>query len=185
MEERNLVSFPRPCYNRIPNFIGKEFASRRLYELDEFKKAEACFTAPDSSLSEARRIILKEGKTLLVALPHKVGYKEIRGKELPDKAITISGFYRYGKEPKTPVSLFIQGAVAVDLKGNRLGKGTGYGDKEYEELKEMGLLKDNAKVLVIVHDCQVLEDISFLSEPHDIRVDIILTPSRMIRICES
>ncbi len=182
MEKNNLVSFPRPVYNRIPNFLGKEKAARWLYGLEEFQKARACFTAPDSSLSEARRIILKEGKTLLVALPHKVGYREIKGKNLADKATTIRGFGKYGKEAKAKVSLFIQGAVAVDLKGNRLGKGTGYGDMEYKELKERGLLEEEAKVIVLVHDCQVLEDLSSLVEPHDIKADLILTPTRLIRV---
>lgn len=181
MEKNNLVSFPRPCYGRIPNFIGCEKAARKLYELEEFLKAKGVFSAPDGVLKEARRIVLKEGKSLIVALPHIEGYLEIKGKELADKAITIKNFRKYGKEPKTFIEIFIQGSVAVDLKGNRLGKGRGYGDKEYKDLKIMGLLK-KPLVVTIVHDCQVLEDFSYLAEPHDIKVDVILTPTRLIRI---
>ncbi len=181
MERNNLVSFPRPCYGRIPNFIGSEKAARKLYEIKEFLKANGVFSAPDNVLKEARRIVLKEGKSLIVALPHIEGYLEIKGREIADKAITIKNFKKYGKEPETFVEVFIQGSVAVDLKGNRLGKGKGYGDKEYYDLKNKGLIK-KPLVITIVHDCQVLEDFSYLVEPHDIRVDVILTPTRIIRI---
>lgn len=180
MEKNNLVIFPRPCYGRIPNFIGSEKAARKLYEIKEFVKAKGVFSAPDAVLKEARRIVLKEDKSLIVALPHIEGYLEIKGKELADKAITIKNFKKYGKEPKTFIEVFIQGSVAVDLKGNRLGKGKGYGDKEYYDLKNMGLLR-KPLVVTIVHDCQVLEDFSYLIEPHDIKVDVILTPTRVIR----
>ncbi|MEO0096628.1 MAG: 5-formyltetrahydrofolate cyclo-ligase [candidate division WOR-3 bacterium] len=181
MERNNLVIFPVPCYGRIPNFIGSEKAARKLYEIKEFLRAQGVFSAPDSVLKEARRIILKEGKSLIVALPHIEGYLEIKGKEIADKAITIKNFKKYGKEPKTFVEVFIQGSVAVDLKGNRLGKGKGYGDKEYYDLKNKELIK-KPLVITIVHDCQVLEDFSYLAEPHDVKVDVILTPTRIIRI---
>lgn len=183
MEKNNLISFPKPCYGRIPNFIGSEKAARKLYQIKEFLKAQGVFSAPDGVLKEARRITLKEGKSLIVALPHIEGYLEIKGKELADKAITIKNFKKYGKKPETFIEIFIQGSVAVDLKGNRLGKGKGYGDKEYYDLKNMGLLK-KPLVITIVHDCQILEDFSYLREPHDIKVDVILTPTRIIRITQ-
>ncbi|MEO0087328.1 MAG: 5-formyltetrahydrofolate cyclo-ligase [candidate division WOR-3 bacterium] len=181
MEKNNLVTFPRPCYGRIPNFVGSEQAARKLYQIEEFLRAKGVFSAPDNVLKEARRITLKEGKSLIVALPHIKGYVEIKGKELADKAITIKNFEKYGKEPKTFIEVFIQGSVAVDLKGNRLGKGKGYGDKEYYDLKNRGLLREPL-VITIVHDCQILEDFSYLVEPHDIKVDVILTPTRIIKI---
>ncbi|MFB0509747.1 MAG: 5-formyltetrahydrofolate cyclo-ligase [bacterium] len=182
MEKNNLVKFPKPCYGRIPNFVGAKIAGKRIQELKEFKKTQCVFSAPDSSLTEVRRQTLLAGKTLLVALPHIVGYREITGKELADKAVTISGFKRYGKEPKTPADLFVQGSVAVDLKGNRLGKGKGYGDREYVELKELGLLNSKAKVVTVVHDCQIVEDFSQLTDEHDIKVDYILTPAKIIAV---
>lgn len=183
MEKNNLVSFPRPCYGRIPNFVGSEKVAEKLYQIKEFLKAKGVFSAPDNVLKEARRIVLKEGKSLIVALPHMEGYLEIKGKELADKAIAIKNFKKYGKEPETFIEIFLQGSVAVDLKGNRLGKGRGYGDKEYYELKNRGLLKVPL-IITIVHDSQVLEDFSCSTEPHDIKVDIILTPTRIIKISQ-
>lgn len=187
MEESNLVTFPRPCYHRIPNFIGAKEAAQRLLELKEFSLANCLFSAPDASLMEARRLVLSQGKTLFIALPHITGYREIKGKELANKAITIEGFKKYGKEvvfgtsPSSKIDLFIQGSVAVDLKGNRLGKGRGYGDREYWELKEKGLLNEDAKVITIVHDCQIVEDFSDLVEENDIKVDYILTPTKILK----
>ncbi len=182
MEKNNLVTFPRPCYGRIPNFIGAKYAGERIKELKEFKAAKCVFSAPDGSLIEARRQILLNDKKLLVALPHIAGYRQLHGKELANKGVTISGFKRYGKKPDTPADLFIQGSVAVDLKGNRLGKGKGYGDREYFELKERGLLKPETKVVTIVHDCQVVEDFSDITDKHDIKVNYILTPTRLVKI---
>ncbi|MCX7785336.1 MAG: 5-formyltetrahydrofolate cyclo-ligase [candidate division WOR-3 bacterium] len=182
MEKNNLITFPKPCYGRIPNFIGAESACSRLLEIPEFETAQCIFTAPDAVLIAARRLILASGKTLLVALPHITDYKEIKGKELADKAITIQGLKRYGQSPKTPADLFIQGSVAVDLKGNRLGKGKGYGDREYEELKIKNLLKPNAKVITIVHECQIVADFSYLVREKDVKVNYILTPQRIIEV---
>jgi 5-formyltetrahydrofolate cyclo-ligase len=182
MEENDLVTFPRPCFGRIPNFKGSELASQRLLSIPEFIKARGVFSAPDGVLKFARRIVLSEDKALIVALPHITGFLEIKGKELKDKAITISNFRRYGQPPKTEIEIFLQGSVAVDRKGNRLGKGRGYGDKEYQLLKAIGLIRKRPIVMTIVHDCQVFEDFSDLSEPHDIKVDYILTPTQTIKI---
>lgn len=169
MERHNLI-----------NFVGAKIAGQKIKELKEFQRAKAVFTAPDSSLMEVRRQTLFAGKSLLVALPHLAGYRELKGSELAKQGITISGFWRYGKEPKTPVDLFVQGSVAVELKGNRLGKGKGYGDKEYFELKAKGLLTANCKVVTVVHDCQILADFSSLINENDVRVDYILTPTQII-----
>lgn len=182
MERNDLVTFPRPCYGRIPNFVGAKIAGQKIQKLKEFPQALSVFSAPDSSLTEVRRQILLAGKSLLVALPHKIRYCELRGKELADKGITISGFSHYGKEPKTAVDLFVQGSVAVDLKGNRLGKGRGYGDQEYWELKNMGLLSPSCKVVTVVHNCQIVDDFSSVMEALDVKVDYILTPTQIITI---
>ncbi len=181
MEANDLITFPKPCFGRIPNFKGAELASQRLLSIPEFLKAKGVFSAPDGVLKSARRIVLSEGKSLIVALPHITGFLEIKGKELKDKAITIPNFRRYGQPPKTEIEIFLQGSVAVDRKGYRLGKGKGYGDKEYQILKEMGLVRKRPVVITVVHDCQVFEDFSDLVEPHDIKVDYILTPTQTIK----
>ena len=128
-----------------------------------------------------RGLVLREGKVLAAALPHAPrrgtgGFVELHG----PADTSIRGLKRYGRPLRTPVDLIVQGSVAVDRQGNRLGKGTGYGDREIAYLRERGLLKDGAKIVTLVHDAQVVDDLSAVMEPHDVRVDYVLTPTRCI-----
>lgn len=180
MEENDLVNFPRPCYHRIPNFKGARKAALRILRIPEFKKAECVFSAPDACLREVRKLTLLNRKTLAVALPHKRGYLELKG-NLPEDSVNIKGFKKYGRPFSTVVDLFVQGSVAVDRKGNRLGKGRGYGDEEYREIKKMGLLSSKVEVITLVHDCQITDDFSALMTDSDVKVDYILTPLKTVK----
>jgi 5-formyltetrahydrofolate cyclo-ligase len=65
---------------------------------------------------------------------------------------------------------FVPG-LAFDLSGNRLGRGKGFYDR---------ILKDASGIKCgVAYDFQLLENI--LTEPHDAKVDFILTPSRCVR----
>jgi len=78
------------------------------------------------------------------------------------------------------VELFVAGSVAVSLDGGRLGKGSGYSDKEYAILKDSGRLSASVLVVTTVHDAQIVEEIP--QEAWDVRVDVIVTPTKTIRI---
>lgn len=182
LEDEGLASFPRPCMGRIPNFVGSWQASEKIRELAEFKSSRAVFCAPDYVLKRIREIVLEDGKVLAVALPHMVGFLEIREREAIDRATTINGFKRYGKPLETKVDLFVQGSVAVDLAGNRLGKGRGYGDLEWKWLIDRKLTAPDTRVVTIVHDLQIVEDFSHLMGPTDKKVNYILTSTRIIKI---
>lgn len=122
LEEKNLVDFPRPCYGRIPNFKGARIAAKKITALPEFSDSKCIFCTPDAVLRRVREIILEEGKTLAAALPHIEGLVEINERQdIPD-ATSISGMRRYGRPLRTKVNLFVQGSVAVDPYGSRLGK---------------------------------------------------------------
>jgi 5-formyltetrahydrofolate cyclo-ligase len=71
----------------------------------------------------------------------------------------------------------------VSLNGCRLGKGEGFAELEYGILRWMGAIDDSTPVVTTVHDCQVLEeDIEpGLMLEHDVPVDIIVTPTRILR----
>ena len=183
LEQKNLVDFPRPCRGRIPNFVRSEQAGERIRELDEFQKAACVFCAPDRVLKRIREIVLEEGKILAVALPHMTGFLQIEERDRIGSATNIKGFRRFGKPLRTKVDLFVQGSVAVDLSGNRLGKGKGYGDQEWEHLKRLRLISGNEKSVTVIHEEQIVEDFSELIERWDKRIDYILTPNRVIRCC--
>lgn len=58
LEENSLVVFPKPCFNRIPNFKGCMNASQLLEKLEEFKKAKTIQVTPDKAQETARFLTL-------------------------------------------------------------------------------------------------------------------------------
>ena len=79
-----------------------------------------------------------------------------------------------------PLDLVVTGAAAVSREGVHFGKGHGYFDLEWGLLSEMGLAGQETPVIVSVHDCQVVDD----RVPHaayDVTVDVIVTPSEVVR----
>lgn len=68
------------------------------------------------------------------------------------------------------LDLIIVPGIAFDLCGNRLGRGKGF----YDRL----LNYTNALKIGIGYDCQLLDQIP--SEPHDIKMDAVITPNNVI-----
>jgi 5-formyltetrahydrofolate cyclo-ligase len=177
-----FATFPFPVKGRIPNFVGAIKACEKLRELERYQNSTIVFSAPDSPLKRAREIVIEDGKALLAVKPHMKGFLLIR-----DTACTTISKMSRCPEVKLEtlktmgkIRTFIQGCVAVDRKGNRIGKGSGYGDKEYTLLKKHGLLADDCIYVVIAHPVQVFEDLSYLMDEHDIRADVILTPHSIV-----
>jgi len=182
MEEKGIARFPKPVFHRIPNFVGAEEASEKLRELPEYKIAKIVFCTPDSTQRPIREMTLKDGKTLVMATPRiKHGFLVITPETTAGKeqfASTIKGAFKFGKQttsfPKP--GLIVTGSVAVDKGGNRLGKGLGYGDREVKMIKEKF---GKVPVATTIHDIQLVEYVP--STPLDEKVDIIVTPTKIIR----
>lgn len=183
MEEKGIAAFPKPVYHRIPNFIGAEKAAQKLRNLPEYKKARVVFCNPDSPQRPVREATLKDGKTLVMATPRlKHDFLVIVPETAAGKerfASTIRGAFKFGREtadfPKP--DLIVTGSVAVDQNGNRLGKGRGYGDREVKLIKERF---GKVPVATTIHDVQLVEHAP--SKPSDEKVDIIVTPTKIIRV---
>lgn len=183
MERSGIAVFPLPCRGRIPNFAGAEVAAEKLRKLKEWKTAKVVFVNPDSPQRKVRENALKDGKILVMASPRlKKGFiliepDKVRSRE--SSASTIKGAFKYGIEaedfPKP--DLIVQGSVAVDNRGHRLGKGHGYGDTEIKTLKKMF---GTVPIVTTVHDVQVVETVPF--EEKDEKVSIVATPTRVIRV---
>ncbi|NVM27299.1 MAG: 5-formyltetrahydrofolate cyclo-ligase [Candidatus Helarchaeota archaeon] len=189
MAEDEIAQFPLPCFGRIPNFLGSEEASKMILKLPEFRKARFIFSAPDYVLHRVRELILQNRKDLLVATPHITEFIILRNipPRMVRKAVTIKGMYKFGAQIRlnqiaSPLDIFCQGSVAIDRKGNRLGKGKGYGDREFHLLKQEGVIDDQTLVITVVHDMQVLDNFMELMEPQDVKVQIALTPTEIIRL---
>jgi 5-formyltetrahydrofolate cyclo-ligase len=80
----------------------------------------------------------------------------------------------------TPVDMVVAGCVAVAPDGARLGKGGGFSDLEYAIGWEAGLIGGSTIIATTVHEAQVLEAGRIPVTDHDFRLDLIVTPDRII-----
>ncbi|VVD00252.1 unnamed protein product [Leptidea sinapis] len=193
LETNGLAMFPRPVYNRIPNFKGAQEAAAKLAELDVYKNAKTVKVNPDKPQEPVRVLCLEQQKTLYVPVPRlQNGF--LNQLVLPEgetgpgaikKAVSRNGMETYGKplsiEDSVTLDLVVMGSVAVSKEGFRIGKGKGYGDLEFGLMMHMKALKPTTLVVTTVHDCQVFDTLpAELFKPHDVPIDIIITPTQVI-----
>ncbi|XP_023139051.2 methenyltetrahydrofolate synthase domain-containing protein isoform X4 [Amphiprion ocellaris] len=192
IEEKNLANFPRPVHNRIPNFKGAIQACNRLADLQEFKLSQTVKVNPDRPQQQARFVTLEARKTLLVPTPrlrtglfNKITPPQGASKEQLRICSSSQGVKDFsvpvGLDAKVKVDLVVVGSVAVSEKGFRIGKGEGYADMEYGMMASMGAVDESTVVVTVVHDCQVVDIPEELMGSHDLTVDYILTPTRVIK----
>ncbi|GIX82929.1 methenyltetrahydrofolate synthase domain-containing protein [Caerostris darwini] len=193
LETSNIARYPRPVYNRIPNFAGAEKACGKVKQLKEYRTAKIVKVNPDTPQKQARFLTLQDSKRLLVPTPrlrkgllnwivppnaHKHTLREC------STSLGLKTSRRLELDTKIKIDLVILGSVAVSPKGRRIGKGEGFADMEFAMLATTGVVNSETVVVTIVHDCQVLDSIpDELFGEHDVPVDIILTPTKII-CCE-
>ncbi|XP_008048504.1 methenyltetrahydrofolate synthase domain-containing protein isoform X1 [Carlito syrichta] len=191
MESENLADFPRPVHHRIPNFKGSYLACQNIKDLEVFARTQEVKVDPDKPLEGVRLLALQSKKTLLVPTPrlrtglfNKITPPPGATKDILRKCATSQGVRSYsvpvGLDSRVLVDLVVVGSVAVSEKGWRIGKGEGYADLEYAMMMSMGAIGKGTPVVTVVHDCQVVDIPEALLEDHDITVDYILTPTRVI-----
>ena len=191
IEEKDIATFPKPVFHRIPNFVGAEKAANNLRNLPEYNSAKIVFCNPDSPQRPVREMALQEGKTIVMATPRlREGFLLLDPHNIPSnhmsEASTIHGAFKYGhlvKPNETKIDLFVAGSVAVASDGGRLGKGAGCSDQEYAILKNAGSLTAQTNVVTTVHDIQIVENIP--SDQWDVPVNIIVTPTKTVRTRQS
>ena len=79
------------------------------------------------------------------------------------------------------VDLVVAGSVAVNRRGERVGKGGGYSDLEYAIGRELGFADDATRVATTVHPLQLVDGPLPVTE-HDVRVDLMVTPEEVIAV---
>jgi 5-formyltetrahydrofolate cyclo-ligase len=187
LELAGVAAFPKLLRGRIPNFKGSAKAAERLCSLQIYRGADVVFVNPDSPQLVVREFVLRDGKRLIMASPKlRQGLIEITGKNLvPAEAASIRGAFKYGR-PVVPwglrIDLVVEGSVAVDPRGGRVGKGGGFGDLEFAILKEVRAISDSTPIATTVHELQLVERVPM--QPHDAPVDLIITPGRELRVAE-
>jgi len=190
LETRGVGRFPLPLSDRIPNFAGAERAAARLAELPEWKAARRLKVNPDAPQRPVRLRALREGKHVFMAVPRLRSarcFLHLDPAKLAGKlaaAATIKGASLLGA-PVGPrelgrIGLIVAGSVAVTPAGARLGKGGGYSDLEFALAREIGAVGERTPVVTTVHELQVLDGTIPMTD-HDVPLDIIATPERVIR----
>jgi 5-formyltetrahydrofolate cyclo-ligase len=190
LTEGKVGRFPMPLHDRIPNFAGAEAAARRLTELPEWRAARRIKCNPDAPQRAVRLAALKEGKTVVMAVPRlraercflRLDPGALGGKLAP--AATIKGASSLGT-PVTPaqigrIDLIVAGSVAVTTNGARLGKGGGYSDLEFALARAVGVVGEDTPVVTTVHELQVIDD-RIPMTAHDVPLDLVVTPERVIK----
>jgi 5-formyltetrahydrofolate cyclo-ligase len=184
-----VARFPGAA-GRIPNFSGAEAAAERLRERPEWQQARALKANPDSAQLPVRQRALQDGKTVYMAVPRLAEPDPFflldpgHLADPPRKAASISGATRSARRVPVgdlaEVGLVVSGCVAVGEDGARLGKGGGFADLEYALASAAGLIGPDTMVVTTVHELQVRPAGSIPVTGHDIPVDLVVTPERII-----
>ena len=186
LEDNHLSIHLKSPHDRIPNFIGSTAAAKLLRNTQEWINSKVIFSSPDTAQKKVREYALADKKILIMASPKlKKGYVSINPKNTLNKekiASTIDGAFKFGNSIKTfpKVDMVIEGSVAVDLMGNRLGKGGGYGDKEISYLFSQNVINNKTPIVTTIHESQIVEKVPM--EKHDKKINMIVTTERVIRI---
>jgi 5-formyltetrahydrofolate cyclo-ligase len=189
MRVAKVARFPGAA-GRIPNFTGAEAAAERLRTIPEWQAASTLKANPDSAQLPVRQRALEDGKTVYMAVPRLADEQpffaldpdHLAGK--PRAAASISGASRSARRVAlgdlTPVDLVVMGSVAAGDDGARLGKGGGFADLEYALATAAGLIGPHTVCVTTVHELQVRPAGSIPLTGHDVPVDFIITPERII-----
>ena len=190
LREPGIARFPGPL-GRIPNFVGAERAAERLRETQAWRRAETVKSNPDSPQLPARQRALEDGKRVYMAVPRLAEPEPFflldpgQLADTPRKSASIKGASRSAQRVSvaelSPVDLVITGCVAASDDGARLGKGGGFSDLEYALASEAGLIGPETVIATTVHERQLVRAGEIPTVPHDVRLDLIVTPERVIR----
>lgn len=189
LTEAGVARFPG-AEGRIPNFVGAEAAAERLRDTDAWQRARTVKANPDSPQWPVRQRALEDNKTVFMAVPRLAGPEPFflldpaRLAGSSREASSIKGAARsarpVGLDELQPVDLVVAGCVAVGEDGARLGKGGGFSDLEFALAAEAGLVGPGTAVVTTVHELQVRPAGVIPTTAHDVYVDLIITPERVI-----
>jgi 5-formyltetrahydrofolate cyclo-ligase len=184
LEDRGAAAFPKPVRGRIPNFVGSAQAAQKLRSLEAYRSAKTVFVNPDAAQMPVRENVLRDEKLLVMATPKlRKGFILLDPLQIEDtkEASSIRGAFKYGKTANIGdlrIDLIVEGSVAVDRKGGRLGKHGGFGDLEFAILREIGAVDDRTPIATTVHPIQIVEEVPVAA--HDVPVDFIVTPESIV-----
>ena len=173
----------------IPAFEGADQAAGRLADLPVWQRAQILEVVPDRAQLPIRIRALQDGKLVYMAVPKLAAAEPfylldprdlpVPATEAADRVVAARIAPSVIISEMRTIDLVVCGSVAVNERGVRLGKGAGYSDIEMALLAEAGLLSEQTIIATTVHDLQVLDE-DLPEQVHDFRVDLIVTPERII-----
>jgi 5-formyltetrahydrofolate cyclo-ligase len=189
--DAGVARFPGAA-GRIPNFVGAEAAAERLRGTEAWARAATVKCNPDSPQWPVRQRALEDGKTVFMAVPRLADDRPFLRLDpdhldaTPRQASSIKGASRFGRpvdlEELEPVALVVAGCVAVGEDGVRLGKGGGFADLELALASAAGLVGPETVLATTVHDLQVRPPGSVPRTDHDVGLDLVVTPTRVLEV---
>jgi len=189
MSGAKVARFPGAA-GRIPNFAGAEAAAERLRATDVWRGAGTVKANPDSAQLPVRQRALEDGKTVYMAVPRLAEAEPFFAldpdhlREPPRKAASIRGADRSARRVTlaelSPVDLVVMGCVAAGEDGARLGKGGGFADLEFALATAAGLIGPDTVTVTTVHELQVRPAGVIPLTGHDVPLDLVVTPERVI-----
>ncbi len=187
--EAGVARFPG-ARNRISNFTGAEAAAELLRATEPWRAAHTVKANPDSAQLPVRVRALQDGKTVYMAVPRLAEPDPFflldpeRLADPPRSAASISGARRSARRVAVaelaPVDLVVTGCVAVGADGDRLGKGGGFADLEFALARAARLIGPETLVVTTVHELQLRPVGMIPTGAHDVPVDLVVTPERVI-----
>jgi 5-formyltetrahydrofolate cyclo-ligase len=128
--------------------------------------------------AEVMHVVLNSAKVLLFPAVRADGLELRRISEAGELQRGAFGIPEPGADSPLhspgETDLFVIPGIAFDICGRRIGYGKGYYDRTLHHLEGKG------KLVGFCYDFQLLERIA--GEPHDVRMDIIITERRVIRL---
>ncbi|BFF88836.1 methenyltetrahydrofolate synthase domain-containing protein [Drosophila madeirensis] len=183
-------------FNRIPAFVDADKAAALLIQEEEFKKAEHIKVNIDRALHDFKEQALLADKSVYLpstrdssALCLKVDVPADATEEQKKEALRVQDILKFrteiGLESKLKLDLVVIGSVVVSREGYRIGRGNGFADLDIGLLIELGAITPDTVIATIVHDLQVVDTLPLdLFQKYDTPVDIIVTPTEVIRVAK-
>ncbi|EDW54830.1 methenyltetrahydrofolate synthase domain-containing protein [Drosophila sechellia] len=181
-------------FNRIPSFVGADKAAALFANEEEFKKAQHIKVNIDRVLHEFKELALLAGKSVYLpstressALCLKVDVPADATEEQKKEALRVQDIQKFrseiGLDSGLKLDIVVIGSVVVSREGYRIGRGNGFADLDIGLLIELGAITPKTVIVTIVHDMQVVDSLpSNLFQKYDSPVDIIATPTEIIRV---
>ncbi len=181
----------------IPDYEGSDLCAKRILELTKGNESlDNWLITPDNNLDILREeLIKKDIPFIMPTYGIKRGFLYLDPLDVPKNdeafASTLDGMNKFAERIKLEViekevqkiDVMVTGCSFVTEYGLRIGKGHGFFDLEWAMMKEIGKVDENTKVIVSVHNYQVIKggQEEEIAEEHDTIADYIVTPTDTIK----